>query len=229
MQIIKDKKTALIFGASGLVGGHCLQELLDGDAYHKVISFGRRKLNIVHSKLIQEVIDFDEMKESAALIKGNDVFICLGTTRAKAGREGFIKVDFDYSFNAAKYAAINGANQLLLVSSVGADENSFFLYPKTKGRLETAVKKLPFWAVHILQPSILLGNRSENRIGEQIAATISSTIDRVSDGLLGIYSPIEAQTVARAMVLLAQTIEGGVQVHTSYKLKKMVEERGLVI
>ena len=145
MTIIKDKKVAIIFGASGLIGGHCLRELLFRDTYHKVRSFGRRKLPMEHEKLEQFLIDFDQMEECAEKIQGNDTFICLGTTRAKAGRDGFIKVDFDYSFNAAKYAAINGANQLLLVSSVGADANSFFLYPKTKGQLEEAIKRLPFW------------------------------------------------------------------------------------
>ena len=168
------------------------------------------------------------MEMDAEKIKGNDVFICLGTTRAKAGRAGFIKVDFDYSFQAAKYAVMNGANQLILVSSVGADTESFLLYSKTKGQLEEAVKRLPFWATHILQPSILLGNRQENRVGERIASTISSAINRIADGVLGIYTPIEAETVAKAMVQLAQGIEGGVHVHTSAELIKMVEERRLI-
>ena len=228
MTIIKDNKTAVIFGASGLVGGHCLRLLLERKTYQQVRSFGRRLLPLKHDKLRQYVIDFEEMEMDAEQIKGNDVFICLGTTRAKAGRAGFIKVDFDYSFQAAKYAVMNGANQLILVSSVGADAQSFLLYPKTKGQLEEAVKRLPFWATHILQPSILLGNRQENRVGERIASTISSAINRIADGVLGIYTPIEAETVAKAMVQLAQGIEGGVHVHTSAELIKMVEERRLI-
>jgi len=228
MTIIKDKKTAIIFGASGLVGGHCLQALLQQEIYHEVQSFGRRKLLIAHEKLTQYVIDFDKMEASGQEIKGNDVFICLGTTRAKAGKDGFIKVDFDYSFNAAKFAAMNGANQLLLVSSVGADANSFLLYSKTKGQLEEAVKRLPFWATHILQPSLLLGNREEVRIGEKMAIGISSLFNRFSNGLLGIYTPIEAETVAKAMVQLAQGIEGGVHVYTSAELIRMVKEQRLI-
>ena len=131
MTIVKDKKIAVIFGASGLVGSHCLRTLLVGDTYAKVLSFGRKKLAIKHEKLKQYVIDFEEIADYADKIIGDDIFICLGTTRAKAGRDGFIKVDFDYSFNAAKYAAINGSNQLILVSSVGADKDSLFLYTKT--------------------------------------------------------------------------------------------------
>lgn len=228
MTIIKDKKTAIIFGASGLVGGYCLEALLQQEAYTQVRSFGRRKLPVAHEKLTQYVIDFEEMGALEQEIKGNDIFICLGTTRAKAGKDGFIKVDFDYSFNAAKYAVMNGANQLLLVSSVGADANSFLLYPKTKGQLEEAVKRLPFWATHILQPSLLLGNRQETRIGEKMAIGISSLFNRFSDGVLGIYTPIEAETVAKAMVQVAQGIEGGVHVHTSAELIKMVEEQRLI-
>jgi len=228
MTIIKDKKTAVIFGASGLVGGHCLRLLLERETYHQVLSFGRRKVPINHEKLTQYIIDFEKMDLFSDKIKGEDVFICLGTTRKKAGRAGFIKVDFDYSFQAAKFAVMNGANQILLVSSVGADTESFLLYSKTKGQLEEAVKRLPFWATHILQPSILLGNRGENRVGERIASTISSTINRLSEGILGIYTPIEAETVAKAMVQLAQGIEGGVHTHTSAELIKMVEERRLI-
>jgi len=224
MTIIKDKKTAIIFGASGLVGGHCLRALLQQEVYTEVRSFGRRRLPVAHEKLTQYVIDFEEMEVFEEKIKGDDIFICLGTTKAKAGRDGFIKVDFDYSFSAAKYAAMNGANQLLLVSSVGADTNSFLLYPKTKGQLEEAVKRLPFWATHILQPSLLLGNRQETRIGEKMAIGITALFNRFSDGLLGIYTPIEAETVAKAMVQLAQEIEGGVHLHTSAELIKMMVE-----
>ncbi len=228
MKITKDKKTAIIFGASGLVGGHCLQAILKEDAYTKVLSFGRNLLPISHDKLEQIIIDFEEMKAEEGRIKGDDLYICLGTTRAKSGRDGFIKVDFDYSFDAAKYAVMNGANQLILVSSVGADKDSFFLYPKTKGQLEEAVKRLPFWAIHILQPSLLIGDREEIRVGEQIATKVTSLVSRFTDGLLGIYTPIEGETVGKAMVQLAQGIAPGVQVHTSAELIKLVEERRLI-
>jgi len=228
MTILKDKKTAIIFGASGLIGGYCLKVLLKQEVYREVRSFGRKKLPITHENLTQFILDFDKMEELAQEIKGNDIFICLGTTRAKAGRDGFIKVDFDYSFNAAKHAVMNGANQLVLVSSVGADPNAFLLYSKTKGQLEEAVKRLPFWATHILQPSLLLGPRQETRIGEKMAIGISSIINRFTDGLMGIYTPIEAETVAKAMVQLAQGIKGGVHVHTSAELIKMVEGQRLI-
>jgi len=228
MTITKNNKTAIVFGASGLIGRHCLQALLKQEAYTKVVSFGRKLLPVSDEKLVQKVIDFEELATYDKAIKGDDVFICLGTTRAKAGRDGFIKVDFDYSFNAAKYGVMNGANQLILVSSVGADKDSYFLYPRTKGQLEEAVKRLPFWAIHILQPSLLLGDRKEVRIGEQVATKVTALVNRFSDGLLGIYTPIEGETVAKAMVLLAQGIAPGVQVHTSAELIKMVEDRRLI-
>lgn len=228
LEIVKNNKKALIFGASGLVGTYCLNNLLASDTYKKVISFGRRKLPVVHSKLEQHQIDFEDLKAAASLIKGDDLFICLGTTRGKAGKEGFIKVDFDFTFNAAKYAAINGVNQLILVSSIGADKDSIFLYTKTKGRLEEAVKRLPFWSVHILQPSVLLGARDETRVGELIAGTMGKLIHHFSKGALGNLTPIKAITVAKAMINIAQGIEGGVKVYRSTDLMRMIDDQQLI-
>ena len=102
MEIIKHKKTAILFGASGLVGGHCLEELLKHEAYCQIVSFGRRALPLQHPKLTQYIVDFEKLEEHQAVIKGNDVYLCLGTTRSKAGKYGFVKVDFEYAFNAAK-------------------------------------------------------------------------------------------------------------------------------
>ena len=228
IEIKKDKKIAIIFGASGLVGGHCLNYLLEHTAYKKVLSFGRRKLDISNPKLEEHLVDFENIEASSPLIKGNDLFVCLGTTRAKAGREGFVKVDFDYAFCAAKLAAINGANQLMLVSSLGADSTSLFLYPKTKGRLENAVKKLPFWSVHIFQPSLLLGKRDESRLGEEIAAKLGDVIGKFAGDFFKKYNPIEADIVAKAMVNAAQGIRGGIHIYPSHKLRDMVENRWLV-
>ena len=223
MEIKKHKKTALLFGATGLIGSHCLTALLDHEGYNSVLSFGRRTLPNQHPKLKQHIVDFDTLDDYKGLIKGNDVFICLGTTRAKAGAAGFVKVDFDYTFTAAKIAALNEANQLLLVSSVGADKTSRFLYTRTKGVLEEAVCKLPFWSVHIFQPSILLGNRTEQRVGELIGSKVSLFVERLTKrGSLKKYSPIEAEVVAKAMVQAAQQIKEGVHRYASHEIQEMV-------
>lgn len=225
MEIHKYNKTALVFGATGLVGSHLVQFLILHPAYQKIIVFSRRPLPFEHPKLTVHLIDFDQPKKWKPLVKGDDLFCCLGTTMATAGsKEAFYKVDFAYTYAAAEAALANGANQLLLVSSVGAQADSIFYYSKVKGQLEDAVKKLDFWSVHIFQPSVLLGERNENRFGEKVAARLGKVIDRFTGGLLTKYRPIEADVVAKSMVAAAQRLESGVHVYPSHWLQKLAEE-----
>lgn len=229
MEIVKDQKTALLLGASGLVGGFCLRLLLEHDAYGKVVAFTRRKLPLTHPKLQQHVVDFDRPESFTRLLKGDDLYCCLGTTLAKAGsKAAFFKVDYTYTLQAAQAAIQNKVNQLLLVSSVGADANSIFYYSRVKGELEDALKQLPFWALHILQPSVLLGERNENRWGEKWAALIGRRIDALTGGLLTKYRPVEAEVVAAAMVSVAQKLEAGIHIYPSHYLQGLSEE-GLLI
>ncbi len=212
-------------GGSGLVGGYCLEYLLDHPAYSKVVLLNRTNLQRKHDKLSQYEVDFNQLAKYEAYFEGNDLFLTLGTTMAKAGgREAFYQVDFEYPFEAAKLAHRNGFNQLLLVSSVGASEDSLFFYSRVKGELENAVKELPFWAVHIFQPSVLLGERNENRWGEALAARLGRGFDYLTGGLLTKYRPVEADVVAKAMVSAAQNFEGGVHVYPSHELQKLAEE-----
>ncbi len=222
IQITKDNKTALLFGGSGLVGRHCLDFLLMSNVYSKVVVFGRRLLDVEHEKLVQHQIDFDRLPEFAELIHGDDLFCCLGTTMAKAGsREAFRRVDFTYSHQIAEIGVKNGVNQFLLVSAVNADKESLFFYNRIKGELEEEVKRMPYWAIHILQPSVLLGERNENRWGEELAGKIGRGIDRLTGGLLSKYRPVEADVVAKAMVVVAQGVQKGVQVYPSHYLQKL--------
>ena len=118
----------------------------------------------------------------------------------------------------------NGVGQYLLVSSVGADPNSRFFYNKVKGELEASIQQLNFWALHIFQPSVLLGDRNENRFGEQIAGKIGRFFDRLTGGLLTKYRPIEADVVAKAMVSAAQGLKLGVHVYPSHFLQALAVE-----
>ncbi|HVF87991.1 MAG TPA: hypothetical protein VM866_10390, partial [Pyrinomonadaceae bacterium] len=165
-----ETRSALLVGATGLVGGHCLNLLLEDAAYQKVVVLGRRMLPVGHRKLEQHIIDFDQLTDYARLIYGQDVFCCLGTTIKKAGsQEAFRRVDFTYPHEVARVAAGNGAEQMLLVSALGADARSRVFYNRVKGETEEAVSKLPFGGVQIFRPSLLLGERQEVRRGEQIA------------------------------------------------------------
>ncbi len=210
-----------------MVGGYCLQYLLAHEAYDKVVVFSRRPLKISHPKLEEHVIDFEKLGKYQHLFKGDDLFMCLGTTMAKAGsKAAFYAVDFTYPYQIALLAIENGVNQLLLVSSVGADPESIFFYSRVKGDLEVAVKKLPFWAIHIFQPSVLLGERNENRWGEQLAGRLARGFDYLTNGLLTKYRPVEAEVVAQAMVSAAQGLKPGTFVYPSHFLQRLADEPG---
>ena len=149
------------------------------------------------------------------------MFICLGTTIKKAGsQEAFRRVDFEYIYRAAQIAAENKVNQILLISSAGADVNSSNFYSRTKGQTEEAVKKLDFWATRIFQPSLLLGDRDENRTAESFAQSVGKFFNKFTTDLFDLYQPVEAENVARAMVLAAQGTVGGLHIYQSHEIRK---------
>jgi uncharacterized protein YbjT (DUF2867 family) len=213
-------KTAIVVGATGLVGGHLLDRLLECPFYDRVVVLGRRLIQKQHPRLVQHQVDFDRPESYREWVKGDDLYSCLGTTRARAGsKENFIKVDYTYAFEVAEMAAQQGVQCLLLVSSVGADANSPFLYPRTKGELEAAVQRLGFRRVHIFRPSFLVGNRREFRIAEVIGGNLMVLVDRLTGGkLLGSSRPVKADAVAAAMIARAREEGEGVFFHASHRI-----------
>ncbi|MBM4171911.1 MAG: NAD-dependent epimerase/dehydratase family protein [Ignavibacteria bacterium] len=193
-------KTAILIGATGLVGTHLLNILISNNNYKKIIVFTRRELPIKNPMLAVNLIDFEKISMWKNKIIGDDLFSCLGTTIRKAGsKEDQYKVDFTYQYEIAKAAAENGVKRCLLVSSAGANHSSKNFYLNIKGKLEKEVEKLPFENIIIFQPSLLVGNREEPRIGEKIGAFIFSPIAALIPPLRK-YRPIKAETVARAMI-----------------------------
>ncbi len=196
--------TALIIGATGLVGGHCLSTLLDGGPYERVIAFTRRPLGREHPRLVQTLVDFDKL-EDLEPFPAADVFCAMGTTIGKAGSQhAFLKVDFEYPRIVAERAAAAGAKQFLLVSSVGADPQSSNFYLRVKAQLEKAVNARAFEAVHIFRPSGLIGTRPETRLVETLGVGAARVAQFAMAGKLRKYRPIEAATVAKAMVAAAK-------------------------
>ena len=217
---MNDSRTALLVGATGLIGGHCLRLLLDDPDYEKVITLGRRELATKHRKLEQHVIEFDRLNELGDLFKSDDIFCCLGTTIKKAGsQEAFRRVDFGLPLEIANLAKAKGATQFLLVSSLGADSGSRVFYSRVKGELELAISKIPFDAVQIFRPSLLLGERDEFRLGEWSAEIFSRLFSFVFVGKLAHYRPIHAEMVAAAMVKTAKAKPGGVNILESTQLQ----------
>ncbi|HEX8141262.1 MAG TPA: NAD(P)H-binding protein [Pyrinomonadaceae bacterium] len=219
-----NRRTALLLGATGLVGGHCLDLLLKDAAYGKVTTLGRRLLPVEHQKLEQQVVDFTRLADFASLLEAQDIFSCLGTTIKKAGtREAFRQVDFSYPYEAARIAVKNGAEQLLLVSSLGADARSGIFYNRVKGELEDAVSKLPFRGIQIFRPSLLLGKRDEFRRGERISEYAMKTFSFLLVGPLDKYRPVQARAVATAMLRVAKANPAGVNIFESDRIRAGVE------
>ncbi|SHJ13172.1 Uncharacterized conserved protein YbjT, contains NAD(P)-binding and DUF2867 domains [Hymenobacter daecheongensis DSM 21074] len=213
---MKLNKTALIAGASGLIGSQLLPLLLASDRYSKVIAVGRRPVPHVHPKLEQRVLELDCLEEHRLSLIADDVFCCLGTTMRQAGsKTAFYKVDYLYVVKLAAVTAANFAAQFMVVSSMGADSDSRIYYNHVKGEMEKAVRQTPFRAIHIFRPSLLLGERGEKRSGEQFAAVLLRLLNPVLVGPLRKYRAVPAATVARAMLLAAEDDGGGVRVHLS--------------
>ncbi len=212
-------KVALIAGASGLVGSHCLQLLLQSPRYNKVISVGRRTLPIQNPKLQQIIVDFNNLEKHRHSLIADDVYCCLGTTIKKAGsKEKFREVDYTYVINLAKITVSHFATQFLVVSALGADAHSRIFYNRVKGEMEQAIKPLPFTAVHIFQPSLLLGEREEMRPGEKAAAVFAKVFGFLFNGPLKKYKAIPAKTVAKAMLEAAKQDGGGVLIHSNKQM-----------
>lgn len=216
-------KTALIAGATGLVGTYCLSDLIASAAYSRVIALVRRRMPLNHPKLDQRVISFDWLQE-LPVSSCDDVFLALGTTIKKAGTQAsFRKVDYEYPRRIAEAGMRLGAQRLALVSSVGADPKSRNFYLRVKGELEQAVAAMRFESAHILRPSLLLGRRAEKRFGEGLAQAVMPLIAPVMLGEWKRYRAIPAEIVAKAMIGAAQSGQRGVHVHEYEDIVRLAE------
>ncbi len=203
-----NRKTALLVGATGLVGNLCLEDLVASGLYKEIIVITRKKLFPAHLGVTNIISDFSDLDQITAQLKADHVYCALGTTIAKAGSQSaFKKVDYEYPLKVATISKQNGAQEFILVSAIGANSNSSIFYSKVKGKLEDAIEKLNFESCIILQPSFLLGKRSEVRIGELIGKNIASALSFVFVGGLKKYKGIEASDVAKSMVVFANKID----------------------
>ena len=216
------RRTALLVGATGLVGGHCLRLLLADDAWSQVVVLARRRLPASHPKLVARLVDFDRLGQLSGFPRVTDVFCALGTTIARAGsRPEFYKVDFTYVAETARLAAVSGARQFLLVSALGADPASNIFYSRVKGEGEEAVKKLPLAGIQIFRPSLLSGERTETRPLERLGVAVFSALSFAMVGPLRRYRPVAAADVARAMLEVARRETPGVHVYDPDRIEEI--------
>jgi uncharacterized protein YbjT (DUF2867 family) len=195
-------RTALVLGATGLVGSRCVVHLLASRTYEGVTCLVRapRNTTTVDERMHDRVVDFHSLTEGD-VDAVDDVFCAIGSTMKKAGsREAFRRIDYELPLDVARLAVAKGAKRIALVSSVGADARSSNFYLKTKGELEDALAALPLQALHVFRPSFLVGDRKESRPGETVATTLGRVAGAVLVGGLRKYRPIDADQVGSAMV-----------------------------
>ncbi len=208
------KRSALIAGATGAVGRHLLSKLLADDEYEAIHVLTRRPIAATESKLHVHEVDFDKLDQYAALFDVDDVFCCLGTTIKQEGsREAFRRVDHDYVVSLAQLASEAGASRFLMISAVGANSKSMFFYSRVKGDTERDVIDCGPATIHIVQPSLLMGERNEHRPGEAVSQKIMPFFSPLLAGPLGKYRPVQTEAVAEKLIALAKTNAEGVHTH----------------
>ena len=193
-------KTAVIIGATGLIGKLITQKLVCDSRYNKVKVFVRRSIGFHDEKLEENIIDFNQLQHWKQSLTGDELYSALGTTIKKAGNKlAQYKIDYTYQYDIAEAAATNGISKYLLVSSIGANHTSKNFYLSIKGKLDKEVQNLPFKQILIFRPSILSGERDEKRLGEQIGLKVAGVATRIIPPLHK-YQPIEAEKVAEIMI-----------------------------
>jgi uncharacterized protein YbjT (DUF2867 family) len=210
-------RRALVAGGSGLVGGELLTLLANDIRYGHVTSLGRRKLDR-RDNVESRVVSFDNL-DKTELPSADDAFCCLGTTRRAAGSdEAFRDVDLHYVLAYARAARRAGAMRFLLVSALGANAQSRFLYTRVKGEAEAAVSALGYEVVGIVQPSFLTGRRAQSRLGETAALLLGRVVSPLMAGPLHRFRPVKASAVAAALISMALNDRPGVTVLASEEI-----------
>jgi uncharacterized protein YbjT (DUF2867 family) len=218
--------TAVVLGATGLIGKQLLQLLLNDNSFTEVRALVRSDLPITHSKLRNAKIDFGNQSQFMdAIGKGDFVYCCVGTTmkKVKGDKDAYRKVDYDIPINAARYALENGFSQYALVSAVGANAQSSNFYLRLKGEVEAALSAMPFRSVHIFRPSVLLGERAEHRKGESIAQSVMNAFSFLLVGGAKKYKPVQGRDVAAAMIAATKLAKPGKHI---YQYPEMMELLG---
>ena len=198
-------KKALIFGSSGLVGSNLVKIILQNEKYDHIKLFVRSETENKSKKLEIIKTDFNNLEKHKDSIVGDDCFFCIGTTRKNTpDKNEYIITEYNIPVEIGKIAKSNSVNNFIYVSSLGANPNASGLYLKNKGQAEQELINLNFPRLAIIRPSILLGNRKENRIGEKIGIFVMKLLSPLFLCKLKKYKPIKVENVAKAMANIAQ-------------------------
>ena len=198
--------SVLILGATGLVGAECVRQFAASPRFHRVVTLARRPLATTPPRVETHVIDFERLDDAAQHFRVSHIVCALGTTIKQAGsQERFRRVDHGYPMAAARLGIQEGAHHFLLVSALGANPQSRVFYSRVKGEVEDAIRALPYRSVTLVRPSLLLGERAELRLGEQIGKLFAGVVPKR-------YKPVEGSAVASTLLRAAVEDRPGVRI-----------------
>ena len=199
-------KTAIVFGSTGLIGGHLVNQLIQDNYYTKIKIFVRSKTSINNEKVEVINIDFNNLGNHKTKITGDDCFFCIGTTKQNSpNRDEYQKVELDIPKEIGQIAKANSVKSFIFISSIYANPNSSGNYVKFKGLVEEELKRLNFSKLGILRPSFLMGKRKENRVGEKLGIFAFSALSPLLFGPFKKMRPISSENVAKAMIKIANS------------------------
>jgi len=211
--------TATLVGATGLIGSFLLEELLNDPYFDSVRVLIRRPFDITHPKLEKKIIDFNDSDSLLVALSNSDVVFCsIGTTnkKVKGDKEAYRKIDFDIPVKVARLCKMTGCEKFILVSSAGANSKSRNFYQRLKEETEEAVKSVGLKTVHIMRPSLLLGERKEFRLGENIGKALMTSFSFL---IPATYKAIQGKDVAKVMLALAKKNDEGAFVHENREIR----------
>ena len=198
-------KTALVFGSTGLVGGHLLDQLIKNENYNKIKLFVRSEIIINDLKVEIVKTDFNNLENHKEDIKGDDCFFCIGTTKQNSpDKNEYRRVELDIPKEIAQITKSNSLSSFIFVSSGFADPNSSGDYLKFKGLVEEELKRLSFNKLGIMRPSFLIGDRKEKRLGEKLGIFVFKLLSPLFLGSLKKMKPIHSEKVAKAMINISK-------------------------
>ncbi|MCX6149719.1 MAG: NAD(P)H-binding protein [Ignavibacteriales bacterium] len=207
-------KSVLLVGASGLVGNECLKLLLADDSISKINILSRSSLSIHNPRLNEYITDFDDIEKHDEAFKVDSIICALGTTIKKAGsQEKFKLVDYHYPLQIANIGIKNGVKHFLVVSSLGANPKSKIFYNRVKGELESSLKQLNCESITVVRPSLLMGDRKEFRLGEEIGKRLRFLFSKN-------YKPIKASKVAECLIEKLKEAKAGFEIIESLEMNK---------
>ena len=213
--------TATLVGATGLIGSYLLQELLNDTYFDTVRILIRRPVDFTHPKLEKKIVDFNDSDSLLVALSNSDVLFCaIGSTmkKVKGDKEAYRKIDFDIPVKLARFCKMTGCEKFILVSSAGANSKSSNFYQRLKGETDEAVKGSGLKTIHIMRPSLLLGERKEFRLGENIGKAIMTSLSFLIPEK---YKAIQGKDVAKVMLALAKKNEEGVFVHENSEIRNL--------